>query len=104
MGHQAKFPLGQVICHRLFGYRGVVVDADPTFQGSEEWYNSVARSRPPRNMPWYRVLVHDSDELTYVAERNLEADDSGDPVEHPELSRYFGKFRGGVYCPTRPLN
>ena len=36
---------------------GVVVDVDATFQGSEAWYEQVARSRPPKDQPWYRVLV-----------------------------------------------
>ncbi len=42
-----KFHPGQVIRHKLFDYRGVVVGVDQTFQLSEEWYDEVARSRPP---------------------------------------------------------
>ena len=70
--HTAQFSIGQVIHHSRFGYRGVIVDVDATFQHSEEWYDSMARSRPPKDQPWYHVLVHDSDHMTYVAERNLE--------------------------------
>jgi heat shock protein HspQ len=50
----ARFHIGQVIHHRLFDYRGVVVDVDPVFSGSEQWYDHVARSRPPKDKPWYR--------------------------------------------------
>jgi heat shock protein HspQ len=101
---EAKFGVGQLVCHRLFGYRGVIADADPTFQLSEEWYEEVARSRPPRDQPWYHVLVHEGSHTTYVAERNLAADESGEPVRHPQLSLYFSDFSDGRYRPASPVN
>ena len=52
-----KFAIGQVVHHRLFDYRGVVVDIDATFSLTEAWYDQVAKSRPPKDAPWYRVLV-----------------------------------------------
>ena len=67
-----KFHTGQVVHHALFDYHGVVVDVDQTFQLSEEWYEEVARSRPPKDQPWYHILVHGTHQTTYVAERNLE--------------------------------
>lgn len=94
----ANFAVGQVIHHRLFDYRGVIVDVDSQFQGTEEWYQQVAGTRPPRDKPWYRVLVHNSMGTTYVAERNLEADGSGEPVNHPHVSLYFTEFKDGIYC------
>lgn len=99
-----KFESGQIVHHRRFGYRGVVVSADESFQGTEEWYEEVAKSRPPRDRPWYHVLVHDSDQETYVAERHLELDDSDEPVEHPLLSMFFDKLRGGRYIRDRLMN
>ncbi len=57
---KGNFHLGQVVQHRLYGYRGVIVDVDPEFRLSEEWYNQVAKSRPPRNKPWFRILVHNT--------------------------------------------
>ena len=69
---QPKFAIGELVRHLKFGYRGVVVDVDLTFELSQEWYDQVARSRPPKDKPWYRVLVHDSVHETYVAERHLE--------------------------------
>lgn len=98
---QARFSVGQLIRHRLFGYRGVIYDVDPCFLGSEEWYEQVARSRPPKDAPWYKVLVHDAHHTTYVAQRNLEADDSPVPIRHPELTRFFGPFDGARYPPRR---
>ncbi len=94
---EAKFHIGQLIHHRLFDYRGVVVDVDPVFQGSAEWYDQVARSRPPKDKPWYRVLVHEAVHETYVAERNLEPDITGDPIRHPLLNDFFSGLDDGSY-------
>jgi heat shock protein HspQ len=95
----AKFAVGQLVHHRKFDYRGVVVDVDPQFQGTEEWYDQVAKSRPPRDKPWYHVLVHEAGINTYVAERHLEPDPSDAPINHPALKQYFSDFRGGSYVP-----
>ena len=93
----AKFHIGQLIHHRLFDYRGVIVDVDPVFQGSEQWYDEVARSRPPKDKPWYHVLVHEGEHQTYVAERNLEPDSCADPIRHPLLDYYFSELDGNSY-------
>lgn len=100
----AKFSIGQCIEHRLFDYRGVIVDVDPEFLGAEAWYQSMAKTRPPRDEPWYRVLVHDTGRETYVAERNLRADDSLEPIKHPMLARYFSRFEQGHYLSGRHIN
>lgn len=94
---EAKFSVGQLIHHRLFDYRGVIYDVDPCFQGTEEWYEVVARSRPPREQPWYHILVDGAEHTTYVAERNLEADAHGGSVHHPLVDMYFTEFREGAY-------
>ena len=104
MNSQAKFAIGQTIHHRLFDYRGVIYDVDPVFLGTEEWYEQVARSRPPKDEPWYRVLVHGSDHETYVAQRNLEADESSEPVLNPLTSHFFSDFHEGAYIPKRQVS
>ena len=101
---QAKFGVGHLIHHRLFDYRGVVVDIDPSFQGSDDWYVQVARTRPPKDQPWYRVLVHGAEHMTYVAERNLEPDTAGGPIVHPAVEDYFDGFREGSYVGRRSIN
>lgn len=100
----ARFSIGQLVHHRLFDYRGVIVDVDPQFMLSDEWYENVARSRPPKNRPWYRVLVHDAAHETYVAERNLEADGSSEPIRHPMIERCFERFANGRYVTARRDN
>jgi heat shock protein HspQ len=99
-----EFHPGQVVQHKLFGYRGVVVGVDQTFQLPDAWYQEVARSRPPRDQPWYHVLVHGNPQSTYVAERNLAPDSSGQTVEHPLLGRFFDKFSDGFYSNSREEN
>jgi heat shock protein HspQ len=101
---QAKFTIGQCIQHRLFDYRGVVVDVDPVFQGADAWYEQVARTRPPKDEPWYRVLVHEAGYETYVAERNLADDRSPAPVSHPLVDEFFTEFRDGAYHTGRRSN
>ena len=98
------FSVGDLVHHKLFDYRGVVIDANDHFMLSEEWYENVARSRPPKNKPWYRVLVHDATHETYVAERNLERDASDEPVAHPLVEILFTSFRNGRYVSAARLN
>lgn len=95
--HRVKFSVGDLVHHQLFDYRGVVVDVDATFQSTEEWYDTVARSRPPKNKPWYHVLVDGAMHTTYVAERNLRRDDSSEPIRHPLVSEFFTRFENGRY-------
>lgn len=95
--NRTKFSIGQLIHHQLFDYRGVIVDVDEKFRGTEEWYETVAKTRPPKDKPWYHVLVHGEAHATYVAERNLEPDTSQEPIVHPMLNHFFSKFEKGRY-------
>ncbi|MDA2925601.1 heat shock protein HspQ [Acidobacteria bacterium AH-259-L09] len=97
-----KFSIGQLVHHLRFDYRGVIADVDATFQGTEAWYDQMAKSRPPKDKPWYHVLVDNAQHMTYVAERNLEPDEGHDPIEHPLLDYFFSDFKDGHY--VRMLN
>ena len=101
---EARFSVGQMVHHQLFDYRGVIVDVDPGFLGTPEWYRRMAQSRPPKDRPWYHVLVHESGHRTYVAERNLEPDESVSPIAHPELLDFFERLEDGRYLPRRKDN
>jgi heat shock protein HspQ len=94
---RANFSIGDLVHHHLFNYRGVVVDVDATFQSTDEWYETVARSRPPKDKPWYHVLVHGAAHSTYVAEKNLERDASAEPISHPMVGQIFTRFEDGRY-------
>jgi len=104
MTTNTHFSIGDLVHHKLFDYRGVIVDVDPRLMLSDEWYNTVARSRPPKDQPWYRVLVHDATHETYVAERHLEPDTGGAPVRHPLVDTYFRDFRDGHYLTAGLIN
>jgi heat shock protein HspQ len=97
LSNEPRFFVGQIVSHIRFRYRGVVADVDANFQGSDEWYEQVARSRPPKDRPWYRVLVDGGEHETYVAERHLEAAPDTRPVSHPVLSQLFNEYRDGSY-------
>ena len=101
---QAVLNIGQLVHHRLFDYRGVIYDVDSEFMLSDDWYDQVAKSRPPKDEPWYHVLVHDADNETYVAERNLEQDQTYEPVNHPLLNEFFSGFEQGIYHTGRHVN
>ena len=101
---KAEFAIGELVHHTMFDYRGVVIDVDPYFHGSSEWYEQMARSRPPKDRPWYHVLVDGAVHRTYVAERNLEADETDDPIRHPELNDFFERLENGRYVPRQRGN
>lgn len=98
----AKWNVGQLVQHRLFGYRGVIYDVDAEFLLTDEWYEQMAKSRPPKDEPWYRVLVDGSDVETYVAQCNLEPDELHEPIEHPDIARVFKSFNGDRYVAGQP--
>ncbi len=101
---EARFHVGEVVFHTVFNYRGVVYDVDPVFSLTEEWYETMARSKPPKDEPWYRVLVDGEAHTTYVAQRNLKPDGTNLPVVHPLLNDYFSRIDGSAYVPRGRVN
>ena len=90
------FEPGQLVRHRRYGYRGVVVDRDESCQASDAWY-AKNQTTPDRDQPWYHVLVDGSLTCTYAASENLVADPSRQPIEHPLVSHFFSDFKNGIY-------
>jgi len=43
------------------------------------------------------VLVHNAVHQTYVAERNLDQDDSGERIQNPAIEALFSDFDGVRY-------
>ena len=100
----ARFGVGQLVKHTLFGYRGVIIDVDANFQADDKWYEKNAPGHPPKDKPWYHILVHGSIHHAYAAESHLEDDDSEESIEHPELDYFFDDFQNGVYHRRRSTN
>lgn len=88
----ARFHIGQIVRHRDYPFRGVIYDVDPVFSNSEEWWNAIPEEqRPDKDQPFYHLLAENDQGpyMAYVSEQNLLADDSGDPVDHPDVEVYF---------------
>ena len=91
-----RYKIGQLVRHRRYGYRGVVVAVDSRCRAADSWYGRN-RTQPEKNQPWYHVLVDKSDQATYAAESSLEADDDPRELTHPLLGEFFREFDGSRY-------
>ena len=97
----AIFTIGQVVQHRLFPFRGVIYDVDPEFANTEEWYEAIpAEIRPSKEQPFYHLFAENEESWyeAYVSQQNLLPDDSGEPVNHPDVDTVFTKFKGDHYA------
>jgi heat shock protein HspQ len=95
-----RFSIGQIVRHRVYSFRGVIVDVDPEFNNTDEWWESIPEDiRPRKDQPFYHLLAENEETayIAYVSEQNLLIDDSGKPVDHPQVSEVFGKFLGNSY-------
>ena len=91
----ARFSIGQVVRHRLFPFRGVIFDVDPTFSNTEEWWESIPEEvRPAKDQPYYHLLAEndETEYVAYVSEQNLLADETGEPVRHPQVREFFENY------------
>ena len=98
----ARFQIGQIVRHRLYSFRGVVYDVDPMFSNSEEWWHAIPEDmRPSKDQPFYHLLAENDEGpyMAYVSEQNLLADETGDPVDHPDLESYFETLDDDIYVP-----
>jgi heat shock protein HspQ len=84
-----KLSIGRTVHHKMFDYRGMILGVDEVFKGSDECYAIVAGSRPAKNTPWYHLLVRDSSDRTCGFQRNLEPDESDQPISHPQIYEFF---------------
>ena len=103
----AKFSLGQVVRHRVHPFRGVIFDVDPSFNNTNEWWESIPEdSRPAKDQPFYHLLAEngDSSYVAYVSQQNLLADGDGGPVDHPSLDELFEDFQNGRYRLRRSMS
>ncbi len=96
----AKFNIGDVVIHRRSRYRAVIVDIDPLFQASGHYNPQAPKREFATRNPWYRLLVDDSSQVTYVEENLLIADPCQEPISNPNAYQYFGD-QEGAYHSTR---
>ena len=105
----AKYPIGNQVKHKIFGFRGVIFDVDPVFANSEEWYESIPEDvRPRKDQPFYHLFAETEDKspyVAYVSEQNLVLDDEQDePIDHPELDDVFGDLVDGRFVLRNKAN
>ena len=96
-----QFAIGQVVKHRIYDFRGVIVDVDPEFNNTEEWWLAIPEDvRPRKNQPFYHLLAENETTAyeAYVSEQNLLIDETGEPVNHPQVAEVFGEFLGDSYA------
>ncbi|MDF1777232.1 MAG: heat shock protein HspQ [Rhizobiaceae bacterium] len=102
----AKFQIGQMVKHRVFPFRGVIFDVDPIFSNTDEWYDAIPEDvRPHKEQPFYHLFAEndDTDYIAYVSEQNLVPDESGMPVQHPQISEIFEGPNEGLYRLREPV-
>ncbi|XP_071956112.1 uncharacterized protein [Antedon mediterranea] len=104
---EVKFRIGQVIRHKLWGYRGIIVGWDETAQAPESWIQEMHPKDKPhwRNMPNYSILVDTRDVssaavTTYIPQENIELIGNM-KIIHPDVDDYFEGFDGTRYL-ARP--
>lgn len=95
-GPLPHFAPGDLVRHRRYDYRGVIVDFDLSCRANEAWYQKN-RTQPEREQPWYHVLVDGSTLVTYAAETSLDRDTTQQPVHHPLVPQLFDEFQEGRY-------
>lgn len=96
-----KFRVGQVIKHKKYGYRGVIVGWDETCKAPKTWIEVMHRDDlSMQKRPHYAVLVDSRDrsevQTTYVAEDNIQIV-TNTPVQHPGIWDYFDIYDGAQY-------
>ncbi|RYY38328.1 heat shock protein HspQ, partial [archaeon] len=94
--------IGQVMRHRLHGWRAVIVGYDSRCQATAEWIETAHVNTLPHgvNQPFYHVLVDVRDRplatVAYVAQDNVCAflpGEEEDAIAHPLLPSYFSAYQ-----------
>ena len=94
------FNIGDIVKHKIYPFRGVIVDVDPEFSNTEDWYQSIpAEIRPSKEQPYYHLMAENNETFysAYVSQQNLINDGSNGPVDHPDLDQIFSGIEKGKY-------
>ena len=99
---KAKYKIGQIVRHRVYPFRGVIFDVDPTFSNTEEWWLSIPEEvRPHKEQPFYHLFAEneETEYVAYVSEQNLLPDTSNEPIRHPQVAELFEPDGNGTFRP-----
>ena len=103
----AKYQIGQVVRHRMFDFRGVIFDVDPTFANSDEWYEAIPEEvRPVKDQPYYHLFAENerTHYVAYVSEQNLTPDESDAQITHPDIPKMFERTPAGYVLKPQQRN
>lgn len=98
---ELKYRVGQVIKHKKYGYRGVIVGWDEKCKAPRSWIHTMHGNNPAiEKTPHYSVLVDKRDrkdiQTTYVAQENIDIVTNIE-VQHPSIWDYFDFYDGAQY-------
>ncbi|XP_076445576.1 uncharacterized protein LOC143283278 [Babylonia areolata] len=101
---EVKFRIGQVVRHKFWKYRGVIIGWDLKPRAPKEWLeeNYPSSEKHLLHMPAFTLLVDVRDRMTpqlsYVPGEEIEVIDKT-RVMHPRLDYYFESYDRGQYTP-----
>lgn len=95
--------VGQVVRHKKWGYKGVIIGWDPTCVAPDKWITEMHGSNKHwKSQPNYALLVHTGDksepQITYVPQENI-SPIRNEEVTHPYVYKYFDSYDGAQYIP-----
>lgn len=96
MNKIAKFNIGDFVIHIKQGYHAVIVDADPIFRASGRFNPQSLTREFSTKTTWYRLLVDDSNLVTYVEEAALRTDEQHQHINNPHVAGFL-THRAGHY-------
>uniref|UniRef100_A0A1I8EBM3 Hemimethylated DNA binding domain-containing protein n=1 Tax=Wuchereria bancrofti TaxID=6293 RepID=A0A1I8EBM3_WUCBA len=99
-----KYRVGDVVRHKIHGYRGVIIGWDEKAVAPQSWLDKTHKGRKDwSEMPNYSVIIDTRDrlipQLAYVVEENIELGEGR--IFHPLIKNYFEAFDGKHYT-SRP--
>jgi len=94
--HVAKFGLGQIVRHLAAGFRGVVIDIDPVYDGPPGDTGAISPDQP-----FYKILAIGADGgfIAYAPESALEHDPELSALTRAAEERWFTIDAQGRHAP-----
>lgn len=91
---RAKFNIGEVVIHKKQRYTAVIIDIDPIFYASKIYNPLVSKYKFATENLWYRLLVNNSSQETYVKESLLSKSICNDIIQNPHINKHLTMTKG----------
>ena len=95
----AKFGIGAIVKHRVYPFRGVVVDVDPEFDNTDEWYESIPAELRGQGAAFLPFACRKFRQLLYRLCQPAKPAPDGEngPIGHPDVDEMFDGLDGERY-------